>query len=149
MSRAELVGDIEIQPADIGEREARVFQVLEHLELDVTGEKILIGAAWLQLAALRERNGTDRRDEDIVIQLVEVYRLVADGLLTERHDDETDSGIVHLLSSRNRVDPHSATRTYPVPFAFWFFSISSPSLVIDARMLSALSRNWLSSSLSC
>jgi hypothetical protein len=105
MSRAELVGDIEIQPADIGERKARVFQILEHLELDVTGEEILIGAACLQLAALRERNRTDRRDKDIVIQLVEVYRLVANGLLTERHDDETDFGIVHFLSSRNQADP--------------------------------------------
>jgi len=50
VTSTELIGNVEVESADVCEREARVFEILEHFELDVTGEEIFVGAARFEVA---------------------------------------------------------------------------------------------------
>jgi hypothetical protein len=106
----ELVGDVEIEPADVGKREAGVFEVLEHVELDVAGKEILVGAPRLERAAFRQGDGLDRRHENLVVDLVEFHFPAADLLGAERHDHEADLAVIHgfLHSAKCRIASHGS-----------------------------------------
>jgi hypothetical protein len=49
-ARAELVKHIRIEPGNIGDRKPRVFEVGEHLHIDVAGEEFPVGSPRVQLA---------------------------------------------------------------------------------------------------
>jgi hypothetical protein len=65
---------------------------------DVAREEILIGAAWDELASLRQIHLCNRGLEDFVIDEIEVNHFLGffriGGLLAEGHDDEADGLIV-------------------------------------------------------
>src|SRR5262245_40374408 len=96
MARAELVGDVEVQPADVGEREARVLQVLEHVLLDVPGKEVLVGAARLEHPPFGQLHRADGGVKDPVVDVVEVHIAVSDRLLAERHDHEAYARVVDV-----------------------------------------------------
>ena len=101
---ANLVHDVRIQAGDVGQHEPRAVQVLEHLLSDITREEVLVGPRGLQLAALGQRDRVDGRLEDILVNVVEVDLVLADGLAAERHHHKTDLCVVHKRPWRRRAD---------------------------------------------
>jgi hypothetical protein len=94
MPHAELVEHVCVQAGDVGNGDARILQVLEHVLRDVAGEEIAVGAMRRQRSSLGEPGGRDGREEHLVVDPVEIDHPCADRLPAERHDHETGLDVV-------------------------------------------------------
>src|SRR5579871_2037250 len=97
MSGSEFIKHICIQSTRVGEREARVLEVLKHLQISASRKEVVVRATSLKEATFRQHHGTDRRLKNILVDFIKVMDFAADVLSSERHYDETHSLIVDHL----------------------------------------------------